>query len=459
MTIEDRKRTKDFLYKGHRFLGRLFTLNPPILFLVLSGIYTALLFIPAGVLRVHLITLETSRGPRAVGLLQNLNWSLMYPVVLPLVFAGTAWSSNEMRKKVEQLTDPEVNVIRYRSAQANDYIHGFVDELAKSGKPLVIAALTLTVIFSIIDVANIVRGSHEWFAYRATHPNGPTLDLCDKGYPFKEPDVDWTVAFTLKDAKYQYAWFPCANLAFDCVAYLLQGAVIFLGLFWAGKFFLFMKTFVALIASQDAPYLFVPMRRDFHRRLGLGGIGRLFNCFCTFVLIFQFYVFFHRLQIVARGGGMTEIQFIEKVYDKSKDLDPFKAGDIFKGYFTLENLGMWLLLGVTTIVVIWTLNLIFSLRSYLESQREALWGKYRADLDGAQNKRDVGEILGIESDMKELRESTTWINGDTAGPRFAAALVLVAVIAWLPPILAYAVPAGVLAYFFPPLKSVTGKSA
>ena len=451
MTVEDRTKTQTFLYRGHRVLGRLFTLEPLVLFLALSIPSTVLLFVPAWILGIHLISLRTDSGLRSVGLLQNLNWSLMFPLVLPFLFGGMAWVSNQMRESVEDLTHPEVDVIKARSAEAGDYVQAFSDELARSGKVLILFAVTLTVLFSVVDLSALMRGSYLWFSNQSLHPGVP-------GYPFKEADTDWTVAFTFVHSRYSALGFATANLAFDSLAYLIQGFTIFLGLFWVGKFWLFIRTFVALIAEPGAPYEFDPMRRDFHQRLGLDGIGRLFNYFSSFLLIFQSYVFLHRLQIIARDGGMSVIEFLRVVFESSKNLkNPFQRAAAFRNYSTLENLGMWLLLIVTTIVILWTLKLMLNLKTYIEARKETLWTQYRRELTKAQLDGAVTDIISLQGDMKELRESTAWVNGDNAGPRFVVALLILAIVGWLPPILAYAAPVGVLTYLFPPLKSLGGR--
>lgn len=214
VTNEDRKKTEDFLYRGHRFLGRLLTLPPFTLFLRLSAFFTALFFVPAMILRVDCIWLETKFGPRYVGLSQSPNWSLMFPLVLPALFAGIAWASNQMRQSVEKLVHGEVAVIKALSADSKDYVEAFSENLARTGQILVVIALILAIAFSLIDISNIVRGSHKWLlGVPHPHPGDPN-------YPFQLADTYWTVAFTLDNGRYQRHWFPAVNLAFDGLAYL-----------------------------------------------------------------------------------------------------------------------------------------------------------------------------------------------------------------------------------------------
>ncbi len=453
MISAERRKTENFLYKGHPLLGRLFTLPPLALFFCLSITFTTLLFVPASCLGIFRIDYVYSDS-RSVGLFQRWNWSVMFPIILPALFAWIAIVSNKMRKSVENLFSADIDIIKARSTGAQDYLHEFSDRLASASRFLFPSAIAFAIVFSLIDASRIIHGSWEWFLVK------PHLHPGDACYPFRPADMDWTVAFTFTDTRFGDKWFPLKNLAFDSLAYLIQGLAIFLGLFWVGKFWLFIRTFITMMATDDAPYEFEPMRRDLYRRLGLGGVGRLFNYFAAFLLIFQSYVFFHRLQLVAENEGNSKgwIGILQDIYEKSKNFqNPFTFKIVFGGFTKIENLGMWLLLVVTTVIILWTIKLMMDMRTYIEGRKEALWTQYRRDIKNARDEGAISEIISLESDMKELRESTAWINGDNTGPRFVVALLTVTIVAWLPPILAYAAPFGVLSYVFPPLKS-TGET-
>src|SRR5207245_7937501 len=114
---EDRK----FLYADDRFVGTILTTHPVVVFLLLSISFSVLLFIPSWILHLHSILLNPSDfngllpciddgprqlyGPTNVGILYKLNWSLAYPLLIPLIFSLAAASRRSVRRGFMQLVD------------------------------------------------------------------------------------------------------------------------------------------------------------------------------------------------------------------------------------------------------------------------------------------------------------------------------------------------------------------
>jgi hypothetical protein len=86
--FDARKKTRELMCPGQPSLAAFFSSNPIRLGFILGVGSVVLLMLPALIARVALIKdTQTQKWPW-VGFWQRWNWSAMYVVILPLIFAG-----------------------------------------------------------------------------------------------------------------------------------------------------------------------------------------------------------------------------------------------------------------------------------------------------------------------------------------------------------------------------------
>src|SRR5689334_14826208 len=90
--------TRAFFFKGNRLLGRLFTVRPIIFGCAFSVLAALCLILPARLINLHSIPCNNSKGSGNFGFFHKLNWSLMYLVVLPLIFSLLVWLTGRIRE-------------------------------------------------------------------------------------------------------------------------------------------------------------------------------------------------------------------------------------------------------------------------------------------------------------------------------------------------------------------------
>src|SRR5580704_15177911 len=78
----------DFMYGGTSLLGKLLTVSPLKLFVLLFLAAILLLVLPSLAIGVASIPLTDGSN---VGILHKKNWSLVYPLLFPAIFATASW--------------------------------------------------------------------------------------------------------------------------------------------------------------------------------------------------------------------------------------------------------------------------------------------------------------------------------------------------------------------------------
>jgi hypothetical protein len=291
-TIETKTNTPtvgEFMYRGDGPLKAFFGSRPRKIALGLSGAAVLLLLLPALIARVALIRDHGTNPTSLVGFWQAWNWSLMYTVIFPSIFAGTSLLSLKCLTQFSEL--PGLNVVvKDDATPGTGFISSLSERVWSSSRYLVIVIATVTIVLIAADTKDIWT---KLFRHAAT------------GGPYEFHYLDWSVAFSLSAPRFDFYSFSkpglVLNLCFDTLAYLFEGTVVFLGLFWVCKYWIVLNCFSNLLIAPHSGYNFMPKLKDPTRTLGLHGVGELFNWFLAIVVGFQFYVLGHRFQLIARS--------------------------------------------------------------------------------------------------------------------------------------------------------------
>jgi Effector-associated domain 1 len=417
---EDLVATREFLFKGHPWLGRLFTMRPWKLAASFSILAILFLMLPSYLIGVHLLTRNGAR----VGFWQSYNRSALYLVGLPLLFAGTVWLSNYMRAVIETLANKQVKVITTQDGEeATDYEQALSDKLAKSARPLLIVCALLTLVVMVLDTYQI------WNSYIRRYAG--------EGYSGEESD--WRVAaidpaFAV-DSKQPVE--PIWNLLFDIDVYLFAAAVIFLVLFWVAKFWLYLRFFSTSMEPDESPYRFNPLAYDPYKRLGLYPMGRLFNSFMLIVVGCLLYVLWRRLDLIRlHENGWQAIPGA---------LNPFNLGKLAYHHFDAMTVGFMILLAFSVVpILIVSYFSLFTLRRYVMEQRERAFLEHGQELEEARRIGNHSRAKMLEEKINLLEDANVWPNGDITAKRFLFIMIALSCTALLPPLLLYFVALGLL---------------
>lgn len=297
--------TRQMLYSDHPVLGPVFASSPLRVFLCASAVACSFLLLPAIALRLH--SIPTAQGN--LGLLYSYNWSLMYPVGIPLILAMAVAVSERMRSCVLEL---EANGrISSRSDNGSpSYAEALTEYLRSRARILVAVAVAISILVTLIDTYNL------WIGYLPGH------------LPPDSRRPEWDTAFNVANwgsayhspAFLVYLQSPpskAANLLFDCIAYIFQGTAFFLLLFWVGKFFLFLTAFAQLIGGANPSHKFNPLTDDLDLRMGLKPMGRLFDNFLAITLIIEGYAFYHRLHLIKLANHKPLLAYVSETMENS----------------------------------------------------------------------------------------------------------------------------------------------
>ena len=416
---------QELMYKGHPFLGTILSAHPLRLGVLLSGASILLLLLPALWAHVALIKDTASPGWPGVGFWQRWNWSAMYVVVLPLIFAGTAALSRACASIFASLTIPETNgaeatVTKLDGSPASDFLASISTEISRSRHLIFGGVFVITAALTIADVALIARG---YFLRIARHV----------AFPF--PDSDWSVAFQLSRPAFDfYGWSqrgPASNLAFDFLAYTAQTLAVFFGLFWIAKYWATLNSFSKQLIDNEIDFRFNPWWSDPLHRMGLLEVGKLFTGFLFVAVLFQVYVFGHRLQLIARAGTNLS-KYADEIMKNPKSIHVLWEHRAFQSC----TLGMWLLLIfvlLPVVVISWVPLLRFRryLRRIIAERHRTLRGDLKRFPEGSAERKTVLR------EWDEVNAANIWPNGDFAGWIFLTLMVVLTIAAWFPPGLGY----------------------
>jgi hypothetical protein len=426
------------LFSGQPILGALFTLPAWQIFAGVSASACLLLLLPAWLLRLH--SIPTAKGN--LGFFSSYHWSVMYTVVLPLLLAMTVAVSERMKNCVIELIE-NGRITTHADADAPDYAEAISLFLRSRAKQLVVGALAVTVLMMLLDTHDL------WVGYVT-------------GVVPASRNPEWDTAFNARNwsADYHNADFLAylqtpprvfGNFLFDVVAYIFQGAAYFLGLFWIGKFTLYLVAFARLIGGHDSSYQFNPLTNDLDLRMGLKPMGRLFDNFLAITLVLVGYAFYHRLHLIDTGstppqpfGTYLATTFKNIVYPPLADAAapmPFRyLKQIFKtSSWGLEGLDVSALvtifLTIIPIVVICFLPL-WKIRAFVDKRRCEEIKRLQKEYEEALSARNFDRVQLVEYEKQCLEKANIWPNGNVRAKRYLTIILALAAGAIAPPLLA-----------------------
>jgi hypothetical protein len=424
--LQPNAEAQELMYKGHPFIGTILSAHPLRLGVFLSVTSIVLLLVPALLAHVALIKDTANSGWWPwVGFWQRWNWSAMYIFVLPLIFAGTAALSRSCASIFGSLTIPEAigaeaTVTKLDGSPASDFLASISADIYRTRRLLFYGILLVTAVLTIADVALIAHGYFLWLVRHVA-------------YVF--PDSDWSVAFQLPTRSFDFYGLSqrgtVSNLAFDFLPYSAQTLAIFFGLFWIAKYWATLNSFSKQLIDNDIDFRFNPWWSDPLHRMGLLKVGKLFTGFLFVALLFQVYVFGHRLQLIARAG-INLSKYGDEIIDGAKSAHVLWEHRAFQTC----TAGMWLLLTfvlLPVVVIAWVPLLRFRryLRRIIADRHRSLRGELKRFPEGSSERKTVLR------EWDEVNAANIWPNGDFAGWVFLTLMVVLTVAAWFPPGVAY----------------------
>ena len=412
-TAENVMSARDLFYPKDPVVGKLLTLNPFALFIwLMLAAAVLILFAKA----VGILSIPQASGN--VGFWFSYNWSIMYLFIVPLIFAIASSSTKSLPKRLKAVANPTGCIVSCKVDAKSDYSADFREEFAKGSIAILVGALI---------VAVVVDGRDSWALWNALAHKIPVTQ-------------DWSTAYSLRATN---GWHPPswgANLAFDIVAYVFQGAYMFLAFYWVAKCGFFFFTFAKMMI-WNKKYEFIPMDSHPSLRMGLRPLSPFFNNFLVMTSLFLAFILYHRFQLMQRDCHIPFPDFISQVLHGMKDASFIL--DFNQKVYGLECLdtGMTLLLIflVIPIVVIASFPLGI-LRHYAAERRDEqlqeLGAKLREALAGDPNNEANAKLVkNLDDRIKRLQNACLWPNGDRAALYFLGTIVVLALGAWLPPLL------------------------
>lgn len=412
-TAENVMSARDLFYSKDSFIGELLSKNPFVLFgwLMLAAAVLVLLAKVAGVLSIPLKSGN-------VGFWFSYNWSIMYLFIVPLIFAIASSSIRSLPRRLRAVANPAGCIVPLDDNAKSDYSADFREEFEKGAIAILVGALI---------VAVTVDGWDSWGLWKALiHKSSATQD--------------WSTAYALGIIN---GWQPPSwgvNLAFDIVAYLFQGAYMFLAFYWVAKCGFFFFTFAKMMVWKKK-YKFIPMDSHPSLRMGLRPLSPFFNNFLVMTTLFLAFILYHRFQLMQRDCHIAFPDFVSQVLHGMKD--PSIVLNLGHKIYGLECLdtGMTLLLVflVIPIVVIASFPLGI-LRHYATEQRDEKLQELGVKLEKAltdetADQANANLVKNLDDRIKRLQNACVWPNGDRAALYFLGTIVVLALGAWLPPLL------------------------
>lgn len=412
-TAENVMSARDLFYPKDPFVGALLSKNPFALFgwLMLAAAVLVLLAKVAGVLSIPLASGN-------VGFWYTYNWSIMYLFIVPLIFAIASSSIGSLPRRLKAVASPAGCIVPSDDHAKLDFSIDFREEFEKGSIAILVGAFV---------VAVVVDGWDSWTLWKALiHKSSVTQD--------------WSTAYAMGATN---VWHPPswgANLAFDIVAYLFQGTYMFLAFYWVAKCGFFFFTFAKMMVWKKK-YKFIPMDSHPSLRMGLRPLSPFFNNFLVMTTLFLAFILYHRFQLMERDCHIAFPGFVSQVLHGMKEASFIL--DFNQKIYGLECLdtGMILLLVflVIPIVVIASFPLGI-LRHYAAERRDEklqeLGAKLEEALTGDPNdEKNAKLVKNLDDRIERLQNSCVWPNGDRAALYFLGTIVVLAVGAWLPPLL------------------------
>jgi hypothetical protein len=431
-------------YSSEPRLSLIFT-SAPWKVLILSSLASLILLIlPAWVFRLH--SIPTAQGN--LGLFYSYNWSIMYPFVIPLLLAMAVAVSERMKDCVVQLETNKRISNRPGCEDAGPYTKVLSAFLGKHGKTLVRGAVAVSVLVTLIDTHNL------WIGYipglQVPASRGPEWDT---GFNV----LNWGPTYASPEFL-QYIQNPpskLGNFGLDVFAYILQTLILFLALYWVGKFLMLLFNFAEVIGDRHPTHQFNPLTEDLKLRLGLAPMGTLFDSFLAITVLIEAYAFYHRLHLIKLHNHVPLELYITTtlrniILPPQNPSAPYPFSQV-KEFFKLDNwafnavdvsAAITIVLMTVPIFVVCFLP-IWRIRKVIETRRKAELDKLQDDYSEARRARDFQRVLAIEHEQECLENTNIWPNGDARAKRYLTLIFALAAGAIAPPLLALVIIVGI----------------
>ncbi len=385
------------------------------------------LVLPAWLLGIHSFPSKPNRILGNGGFFYS-GWPLNFGVGLPVTFAVLAWLSRAMVRSVDELTSGDRQVIE-TEPDAPPFWEALSAKLRASRRPLLWAVILVTVICTCVDNGDLwvgyVTGSFDRSRLEAwdAAAYNPEIRLAEPLSKF------WTAIFNV-----------VSLLGF-------QAGAIFLAFFFAFYFLLFFVYFSRLAFGGGA-YRFRPMRFDLDRRLGLRPLSTVFNLFMVAALLYEVGVFLKRIELSINNGNTEPfVLWLTRVLKSPDSADAFSALFTLQRYqFDTLDYGAYLaLLAMLIPIGIICYFPLSVYRNYLVGWRAATAAQMR-EYDNLVSEGRSREAKRLRVAIYAARKADVWPNGTANATTLFAAIGLLLLATWFPPVIAYGVVTGVLVF-------------
>lgn len=418
-------RPGSFLAGRTAVLASVLNWNPVTFFVRTSLISVVLLLLPSYWLGIH----DLTYGKQNVGFWYEPNWSLMFPIVLPAIFAGFLYLSSLMVTALRDLEDPNLRVITSESELRLE--DDFSQRFHRVRWITLATAAGLALLLVFLDTLSLQAVYSA--AWRGDEIPSEYLNWSG---PLQASSQDWSTAFTFTPDVH---W--TSNLVFTLLAYSFEAGVIFLGFFFIFSFWRYFR-FISQIINPARSTIFTFHPIDTDTRLGLRPLGRIMNMYLGLVLIFEAYVFLHRLQLIGRSPRFTIPSYLGELLAAYPSLPNLFDRRLLA--FDSVNIGTWMLLIFMTLPLLAAAYFpIWTLRRYLAIRRDALWRDYAREHEAAVTRGDDKQAALLHTRMNMLNGVELWPNGDAAAYRLLSYAAALAIAAWAPPVLLALIALGV----------------
>jgi hypothetical protein len=207
------------------------------------------------------------------------------------------------------------------------------------------------------------------------------------------------------------------------------------------KFSLALYSFSKLLGRGKSDYQLDLMEFDPAKRLGLGPLGKAYNGFLLFTVLYQLYVFLHRLQIIAQWEGVRSGQeVVLGLFDPKIWLNPK-----FYGFIGLGDWGVLLsLLMMFGLVVTVCYLPLLKLHRRVREIKEQKYDKYAALHEVAMKRGDEEDADDYYRRMMALEGANVWPNGNLTAYWSLMLMGVLLIASWLPPLLLPLLAVGVV---------------
>lgn len=425
----------NLLFRATQAIGYIYTANP-ILVICISSVSALLaLFVPASALGISHV--PSAHGD--VGFFAKKNWSLMYPLALPLFLALAGLACRTIYRAVCRFIRPGQAVIFDRD---DNIATGYPEKLAEIMKA---RGLRLAISAGVVALIAVAIDTHDLWAGFFTGQFPPS----------RKPE--WDTAFRLISRPGLFRW---EVFCFDVIAYSFEFLYIFLGIFFIFTCWSFLVAIARIFDQSQPPYRLKPINCDLRKRLGLAPLAWVFHWLLFLGIAFGSFAAVHRFEQVDTLREQASGTYITGLFHNRQKLDNGNKGEADHSFSwesilnlahqdyafpELRNASSWLsivFIALPGIVVcVLPLGRIYQ---YVSKTRERLLDQNTSAYDAAIARGDVAAAEKLRAQINCLREANIWPNGDTTAWTCLIVLAGVFVVSIAPPLLPFAVSAGAL---------------